>query len=728
MDHERRRLGLRRVVEVDGSGSGGRYGSGYAVGDDLVLTAGHLIGDGSGYPVRVLGDRGWHDAELIWRDRRAMGDAALLRVGSAPWRDEPDRVTLRWGKVAGDAVPCRAWGFPKGQEEPDGVRDVEALQGTVDSSTAALLPRYGVNLELSRSLLPVGGRSGWHGMSGAALLGLGRELLGVIVEDRTTYGASRLAAVPVEWLLGEETFATLVGANAGVLEEVVDPYASHTVVVDLDAEESGFLDAAYASQLPAGYADFHLLQARYRQVPFLGRDDELLRLREWWAAPGQFSAAVVVGDGGAGKTRLGAELCAEVAGHDWSAGFASLDSLDAALVSRTRIEVVWPTLLVIDYPDRLTGAVIELVGQLARRQRGAPLRVLLLDRTPGPAGEGPGPTSLPDSVRWWRDLNRGTEGLLTRRTRNPIRLEAGGLDQAERLAHATAALRVFSQDEAAELPAGLDLSDDGYSNPLKVHLATLLVWRGEIVRESAGVVSLFLNRERRRWQHRLGAYRREYGTELDGVGETVTQQAVALTTLTAPSTDEAESLLNAIGGLAGAEHARHRRILSRWLESLFPGGDRIGPLAPDLLAEQLLHETGTPELAELVVAIHRSPACATTHTRRMLESLSLAAPSSAVVHSALYRLLVDRLGALVETAIDGPDTQLAAAVNAALTPWTDSDPDGELAAAASRTLRPLLTPADDDLAKLGLWRTLWGAVAGCDRCWAAGWPVLVSMD
>jgi tetratricopeptide (TPR) repeat protein len=85
----------------------------------------------------------------------------------------------------------------------------------------------------------------------------------------------------------------------------------------------------------------------------------------------------------------------------------------------------------------------------------------------------------------------------------------------------------------------------------------------------------------------------------------------------------------------------------------------------------------------------------------MLESLSLAAPSSAVVHGALYRLLVDRLGALVETAIDGPDTQLAAAVNAALTPWTDSDPGGELVAAASRTLRPLLIPADDDLAKLG---------------------------
>jgi hypothetical protein len=206
-------------------------------------------------------------------------------------------------------------------------------------------------------------------------------------------------------------------------------------------------------------------------VPFLGRDDELRRLREWWAASGQFSVAVVVGDGGAGRTRLGAELCAEADRQDWSAGFANLDALDAALASRTRIEVVWPTLLVVDYPDRLTGAVMELVGRLARRQRGTPLRVLFLDRTPGPAGDGAGPRSVPDSVRWWRDLNRGTGGLLTRHARNPIRLEAGGLDQAERLAHAIAAMRVFSQDEAAALPAGLDFSDYGYSNPLKVHPA-----------------------------------------------------------------------------------------------------------------------------------------------------------------------------------------------------------------------------------------------------------------
>jgi tetratricopeptide (TPR) repeat protein len=704
MDHERRRRGLRRVVEVDGSGSGGRYGSGYAVGDDLVLTAGHLAGEGVGYPVRILGEGAWHDASLIWRDQRAMGDAALLRVGSAPWAGEPDRAALRWGRLADDGVPCRAWGFPKGQEEPDGVRDVEALQGTADRSTADLLPNYGVDLELARSLLRVGGRSGWRGMSGAALLGPGRELLGVIVEDRTAYGASRLAAVPAEWLLRDETFAALVGASPGALEDVADPYASHTRVADLDAPESGFLDPAYAAQLPAGHADFHMLQARYRQVPFLGRDDELRRLREWWTAPGRFSAAVVVGDGGAGKTRLGSELCAEVAGHGWSAGFANLEELDAALAAGTQIELVWPTLLVVDYPDRLTGAVIELIGRLAGRQQGAPLRVLLLDRTPGRTGAEPGSGPLPDSVRWWKDLNRGTKGLLARRTRGPIRLDAGGLGQAERLAHATAALRVFSQDEAAGLPVGLDLRDDGYRNPLKVHLATLLAWRGEIVRSSAGVVHLFLDRERRRWQHRLDAYRREYGDILYGVGEAVAHQAVALATLTAPSREEAESLLSAVPGLAGTGHAERRRALSRWLESLFPGGGRIAPLAPDLLAEQLLHETGNPELAELVVAVHRSPACTAVHARRMLESLRLAAPGSAVARGALYRLLVGRLDVLVQAAAADRGTRnkhLAASVNAGLSLWADADPDGELAAAANTARLPLRHTLDDDVVRLG---------------------------
>src|SRR5262249_30693517 len=139
----------------------------------------------------------------------------------------------------------------------------EALRGTADLGSAVLLPSYSVDLELSRSLLPVGGRSGWHGMSGAALLGLGRELLGVIVEDHTVYAASRLAAVPAGWLLEDERFAALVGAGPDALEKVTNPYASHSVVVDLDAEESGFLDPAYESRLPAGFADFHLLQARY---------------------------------------------------------------------------------------------------------------------------------------------------------------------------------------------------------------------------------------------------------------------------------------------------------------------------------------------------------------------------------------------------------------------------------------------------------------------------------
>src|SRR5262249_6691478 len=153
-----------------------------------------------------------------------------------------------------------------------------------------------------------------------------------------------------------------------------------------------------------------------------------------------------------------------------------------------------------------------------------------------------------------------------------------------------------------------------------------------------------LKRERERWQRRLDAHRREFGDILDGVGETVAQQAVALATLTTPSRAEAEALLGAVPGLAGADYADRRRGLSGWLESLFPGGDAIAPLAPDLLAEQLLHEIGTQELADLVVAIHRSPACTTVHTRRMLETLRLAAPGGAVARGALYRLLIDRLG------------------------------------------------------------------------------------
>ncbi|MCX4979514.1 trypsin-like peptidase domain-containing protein [Streptomyces sp. NBC_00620] len=678
MDSEQRRRGAHRVVEV---WAGGRdqvsYGSGYAVSDDLVLTARHVLREGPPYRVRLFGGTDDTEAQLAWEPDGAL-DAALLRVPSAPWRTAPDRGALRWGRVKDSGVRCWAHGFPRAQQRADGSREPETLQGSISRTTGALGGRYHVDIT-SASPIPLGaGASAWQGMSGAVLFGPGRELLGVVVDDPVMFGGRRLEAVTVSRLLEDQRFAGLVRAYAHQVEEV-HPWP---LVSELDAWSSGFMTPAYEDLDPVGVPDYLLLQAKFHRVPFLGREEELGRLRRWWAAPDRFSVAVVTGDGGAGKTRLAAELCQEAVAKGWSAGFASLREL--TLAHATRVELVWPTLLVIDYPDGLTDTVGRLLAGFGRPgRRGAPLRLLLLDRTPGQDGGDPRVGfPLPDSVTWWADLRRSTSGLVEHSTRELIRLAAGRLEPADRVRHARKALRAFG---GSTVPAVLpDLSDDGYSNPLKVHLAVLLALRGQTSPTASGTLKLFVGRERTRWERRLEAH------GIADLDPRTTHQAVVLATLTTPNRAEAVDLLTTVPELADRSDTGRRVRTAEWLRGLFPGpGDRLAPLAPDLLAEQLLEDTGE-ELTTLALDVHDHPAHTLDHTIRMLEALQLAARQDGRRHvrAALRGLLVARLGGLVDEAAAQPRSQLPTLVETSVEWCAALDTDGALAAAAAAVRHP----------------------------------------
>jgi hypothetical protein len=492
MDDELRRRRTRRVVEVWAEGRHGlSYGSGYAVADDLVLTAQHVLRKGPPYYVRPLGAERETEAQLAWQPEGVL-DAALMRVPSAPWRGEPDRGALRWGEVAGSGVRCWAHGFPLAQQREDGSRELETLEGRISLTTGSLGRRYDVDIT-SAHPIPLGASaSAWQGMSGAVLLGPGRELLGVVIEDPVMFGGRRLEAVTVPRLFDEPGFADLVQAYPHHVEEV-QPWPD---IRELDARASGFLTPAWEDLDTSDAPDFKLLQPKHQRDPFLGREQQLRQLRRWWVGPEKFSVAVVTGDAGAGKTRLAVQLCREAIGHGWSAGFASLREL--ARAGSARIELVWPTLVVIDYPDGLTDDIGRLLARFAQSgRRGAPLRLLILDRVPD-SGSGPRPdTPLPAAVTWWTDLNRTTSGLVEHNTREVIARAAGELRPPDRVAHARAAMNAFGGGTApAVLP---DLSDDGYSNPLKVHLAVLLSQRGQTSPTAAGTLKLFVARERDRW-------------------------------------------------------------------------------------------------------------------------------------------------------------------------------------------------------------------------------------
>jgi len=121
--------------------------------------------------------------------------------------------------------------------------------------------------------------------------------------------------------------------------------------------------------------------ARYGVVPFQQRD-EFTILRDWSSAERTgLRVAVLHGPGGAGKTRLAAELASRLAGDAWYAGF-----LDGP-VSRDEAEwlagVVSPLLVVVDYAeDGKAGEINALLDTLF--ERAAPTRVLLTARTLGP--------------------------------------------------------------------------------------------------------------------------------------------------------------------------------------------------------------------------------------------------------------------------------------------------------------------------------------------------------
>ncbi|WP_214327556.1 S1 family peptidase, partial [Nonomuraea sediminis] len=635
----------RRVVEVYAEGG---YGSGYAVGDDLVLTAGHVVNDSARCQVRLLDGDAWLDAQVAWRDQAGRLDAALLRVPGAPWRDGPDRGALRWGRVKGIGVSCTAWGFPRSQADDKGNRDLETMTGTVNATTAYLSQRYDVDI-----IAPKVVTGGWHGMSGAALFGPGRVLLGVVIADPVMYGSARLHALPVRRLLSDPAFAQLIGPVD--VEEVED----RGRVTDLDS--GSYLQPPYlpvADDAP----DYQLIQARHGKVGFVGREDELARLGAWCAAPYLFSAATVSGAGGAGKTRLGAELCERLIAAGWAAGFGDERGLTADLASGVHVEPAWPTLLVVDYPDRLTDPVIALLKRLGDRVRGPRVRLLLIDRSPG--GE---------DVTWWRKLNRDTDGLLRRSTRATVALGDGRLSPEEARRHAEAAARVFGtampyekgrQQGEQSLPFEIE---EGVS-PLLVQLAVLA---GGARRTPEGMLRDFLDREWRRWEGRLAAHR------VQDLDDEDVQQAVALVTLTAPTRQEVATLLTALPGLGDAGDGRRRRV-SRWLAELFPGNPTLAPLKPDLLAEQLL--AGTPELPALVLAVHDHPARTTAHLVQLFDVLRLAAPQRPQVLDALRDLLRVRLADLVEVALAEPYSQLPGLLEAALALC----PAPDLAATAAR--------------------------------------------
>jgi len=643
-------------------------GSGYRLGDRLVLTARHVITPALAGPegqllVRTVGVNGWLPARVEWQD--ADADAALIGIEDEHWQAPGRESVLRWGELAGsDPVPCAAVGFPWASARPDRMRDTAHLYGQLAPLGQLRQGRLDFDVASASPSAREGG-SPWAGMSGAGVIA-DNHLVAVITADPARY-QGRLVAVPAGRLLADEGFRARL-AEHGVPTEAAPVGAGW--YLRLPGGQTVSLAPAYRPVSRRFRPEpSTLLHPEHGLVPFLGRQAVLDQISGWCQGPPGTPVLLVTGGGGSGKTRLGREACVQMLVAGWDAGLADDQRRDGAATDR----LARLTLLVVDDADLRTGLISALVDYLRWDDAGPPVGLLLLARAAG---------------AWWDRLVRQHE-LASAYTvvdldRHPVPLT----DRAEHFRRASAAFAAYGGPGAqpADPPSAAELADPAYAEPLLIHIAALLRTvdmpatasppgpgqdrtpddditagqPGPPVRQR--LLRALCEQERTRW-YRLGDESHlSFNPDLP-----LTDQVVALATLTAAADQAcATSLLAALPNQAeitriGAE------ALAAWAHRLYAGPGYWNPLRPDLLAEQHLADTAQlPALATSAARLAAGQRWEAGLLTQLLAELTRAAPNQPAVRAALNELLTAALPQIVDLAVTADRAQLADLASLAL--------------------------------------------------------------
>ncbi|MBL7551004.1 tetratricopeptide repeat protein, partial [Frankia sp. AgB1.9] len=320
-------------------------------------------------------------------------------------------------------------------------------------------------------------------------------------------------------------------------------------------------------------APSRLLSARYRLVPFAGREAERARLAGWRDGGADLAARLVQGPGGQGKSRLAAQFAVESAAAGWAVWTAR--EMPALAGGREPLPGGDGLLVVVDYAERWP--LTELMGLLADRRvyLGVPVRVLLLARS----GAG-----------WWESIVHRLDDQDVAVSDQMLGPVADSLPSREETF--AAAARGFGELLGVEgtgvrPPAGL--GDDAFRLVLTVHMAALVavdaLRTGASVPEDPAMLSGYLlRRERDHWRqlHDTGA--RPMVTVPEVLG-----RAVFTATVTRPLPYEAAATVLERVGLASAPEVAGQILSDHAV--CYPPSDPslvLEPLYPDRLGEDFL--------------------------------------------------------------------------------------------------------------------------------------------
>ncbi|SDY98731.1 WD40 repeat [Amycolatopsis xylanica] len=201
------------------------------------------------------------------------------------------------------------------------------------------------------------------------------------------------------------------------------------------------------------------LRAEYQLVPFAGREGDLKILRDWTDTPKSVSGHLVSGPAGQGKTRLGHQLCQDLAGYGWVTGFLHENAAVADIENLSKIDS--PLLVVIDNPEPRSDQVQAVATAFMERPPTAPpARLLLLS---GEVGE------------WLRRLRTHDD--------DRVRSVFGTLDvqvlapppgRRAEFHRAAAAYAGYLDVPVTDLPVPGDLEHQRYATTRAIHAAALL--------------------------------------------------------------------------------------------------------------------------------------------------------------------------------------------------------------------------------------------------------------